>query len=215
MKPGQGPGLETTLGPRTKPLRSELKTRLFYITLTLFTAIGIALLFVPFRLGLRFGQGGQMDRVHFELYVGRFSVARSEYPFTRALRARKKLQRRLLHLPRSARRVVSRLMRGALRSLLRRSGLPFRRIEEFQWKTVIGADDAALTSWLVGGVWGAKSILMAHLAGRHTFGSVPRVEVIPDYQGLRLALELSCIFSFTFGEIILATLPKLRSVRRG
>ena len=85
-----------------------------------------------------------------------------------------------------------------------------RHIERFEWRTVVGAGDAAATSILAGALWAVKATLLAALFGRYRFLAPPRCSVQPDYGRPRFALQVSCIFRFTFGEVIVALVSRSR-----
>src|SRR5690606_32357830 len=90
-----------------------------------------------------------------------------------------------------------------------------RRIERFEWKTHLGTGDAATTSLSAGALWSLKGTLLGLLARRHSFVDPPDFAVIPRYGGAILLVELSCIFRFTVGEIILALLIGALDAQRG
>lgn len=83
-----------------------------------------------------------------------------------------------------------------------------RRVERLTWRTVVGTGDAAATSYVTGSLWTFKSILIGWLRRHYTFLTAPVCNVVPDFDRSCLALEVSCIFRFTIGEIIVAVVSQ-------
>ncbi len=91
-------------------------------------------------------------------------------------------------------------------SLLRLAMAIFRQVERFDWTTKVGTGDAAYTSWCTGMLWAAKSGLISFLSRHVTWLSPPRLQVVPDFDHALFLLDVTCIFRFRFGEIIVASI---------
>ena len=91
-------------------------------------------------------------------------------------------------------------------SALRFSLAVFRRIDRLDWATRVGTGDAATTSWLAGLLWGLKSASVSFLSRRVTWLSPPRLSVTPDFDRACFDLDLTCIFRFRIGDVIIAAI---------
>lgn len=102
---------------------------------------------------------------------------------------------------------VWRRRKWALIVLTLRLALAFlRRIDHLDWKTRVGTGDAAYTSWCAGLLWALKSGVVSILSNYVTWLSPPRFHVAPDYEQTYFHADLTCIFRFRVGEIIVAAI---------
>lgn len=81
-----------------------------------------------------------------------------------------------------------------------------RTIERLEWRTEVGAGDAAATGLLAGALWALKGAIVGFLLRHHRFLEPPELRVAPFYRDVRLALEIRCIFRLTLGDIIRAAM---------
>lgn len=88
-------------------------------------------------------------------------------------------------------------------------------IERLEWHTGLGTGDAALTASLYGGLWALKTNVVAWLRRRFEFMHPPLLRVAPNFEETGLFLELTCIFRFTLGDIIVAVARFLTVRARG
>lgn len=165
----------------------------------------LLLLAVPVRVGLHYGQSGFFDRVFVSVQVWVLSY-RFALPAVRFLPGFEHPGENASR-PQASPRLVSARRRAIQRAT--------RRIERFEWRTRLSAGDAALTCWCTGLLWALKGALVGYLGRRHSFLTRPAIEVVPLDGGMGLGVELSCIFRFTVGEIILALLVGAFDAQRG
>jgi len=81
-----------------------------------------------------------------------------------------------------------------------------RTIERLEWRTEVGAGDAAATGLLAGAFWALKGTVVGFLLRDHRFLEPPKLWVAPFYRDVRLALEIRCIFRLRLGDIIRAAM---------
>ncbi|HLS91271.1 MAG TPA: DUF2953 domain-containing protein [Limnochordia bacterium] len=81
-----------------------------------------------------------------------------------------------------------------------------RTIERLEWRTEVGAGDAAATGLLAGAFWALKGAVVGFLLRDHRFLEPPKLWVAPFYRDVRLALEIRCIFRLRLGDIIRAAM---------
>lgn len=162
------------------------------------------LLLMPVRVGFRFGQGGAFDHIDVSVRVGPVALL---FALPVSMLLSRFANRGKGASVRQSPRLAGAMKRAAARAT--------RRIERFEWKTHLGTGDAATTCWGAGVLWSLKGTLLGFLRRRHCFVEPPRIEVVPRYGGVSLAVELSCIFRFTVGEIILALLMGALDPQRG
>ncbi|ATU27750.1 MULTISPECIES: DUF2953 domain-containing protein [Bacillus amyloliquefaciens group] len=89
------------------------------------------------------------------------------------------------------------------------------RVTKFEWVTVIGIKDAAVTGIAAGGLWAVKGALTAMLYDHLRFIHKPVCEVIPSFQVPASKTHLQCIFFFRFGHLIGAAFKLLKYGRNG
>lgn len=166
--------------------------------------IAVAVFAVPIRLGIGYGEvpkpGAPGPRFWILIGAGplkaRFALRRPGGVTTRpdATLPSQDAGERWRQAARAAQRARSayRLIRPALRV-----------IERFEWRTELGAGDAAATGLLAGALWALKATVVGVLAREHVFLQAPRLDVVPNFRQTRFALEICCIFRFTLGDIIL------------
>ncbi len=78
------------------------------------------------------------------------------------------------------------------------------RFTKFTWITRFGTGNPVSTATIYGVLWGAKSSLLGYLHRKIKFDLRPDIQVIPDFQNLRLDLNFDCIFRVKLGYIIVA-----------
>lgn len=163
------------------------------------TAGIVLLLALPFRLGVFFAYSEKAARLSLCVGVAPALSFRVQVP-VEPLGKRSQAARRGRASGPSANR-------WPVRVFLRLFGAA-RSVERLEWRTVLGAGDAALTSYLIGTAWAFKAALLAGLRRRFAFRHPPRYAVIPDFERIRVALELSCIIRLSIGDVILALLKR-------
>ena len=187
-----------------------------WIALGVSLALVVAAAFtVPIRVGIGYGRAGDGGTPGPWLLVGagslkaRIRLGRPERRggarlFTSRVRrgSQRDPSRKALVLSRALR--AFRLLRPALRV-----------IERLEWRTELGTGDAAVTSFLTGALWAVKSTVVGTLAKEHVFLEPPKIRVVPDFRHTRFSWEISCIFRFTLGEIILGARTSRATARRG
>lgn len=143
--------------------------------------------------------------------------------------------RELIELPRSFERnvragvrILTLLLRSE-RSAVRGTGGPLlgvgfapflavaRRCERFEWSTTIGAGDAYVTALASGAMWSVIGALLPLLRRRFRLMKKPVLRVNPDFKRPGFHLELSCIFRFNLGQIMLVSVRRIlrTQARRG
>lgn len=79
------------------------------------------------------------------------------------------------------------------------------RFSRFNWGTVVGCNDAALTGITAGVLWGVKESLLRFFLGDYRFGPEgPRIVILPRFKTPGWETMLDCIFAVQVGYIILA-----------
>ncbi|NLY89362.1 MAG: DUF2953 domain-containing protein [Firmicutes bacterium] len=79
------------------------------------------------------------------------------------------------------------------------------RFSRFNWGTVVGCNDAALTGIATGLLWGVKESLLQFFLGGYRFGpESPRIVILPRFKTPGWETMLDCIFAVQVGHIILA-----------
>lgn len=79
------------------------------------------------------------------------------------------------------------------------------KCEYLKWDTKFGAEDAAATGIITGGVWLFKGMLVTVLKRRFQFTAPPSLTVSPLFGKACFEVYFRCIFSLKIGKIINAT----------
>ena len=69
-------------------------------------------------------------------------------------------------------------------------------LEQFEWKSVIGTNDAALTGKIAGIVWGLKGIVAGLFDFYLQMKKTPNLDVQADFQNKQSKTSISCMISF-------------------
>lgn len=81
------------------------------------------------------------------------------------------------------------------------------RFTRFNWATIVGCSDAALTGIATGLLWGVKETLLRFFLGGYRFTPAkPRIAILPRFRRPGWETMLDCIFAVQVGHIILASL---------
>ena len=79
------------------------------------------------------------------------------------------------------------------------------RFSRFNWATIIGCNDAAMTGVATGLLWGVKESLLRFFLGDYRFGPQgPRIVILPRFKTPGWETRLDFIFAVQVGHIILA-----------
>ena len=82
-------------------------------------------------------------------------------------------------------------------------------VELFHLKAIIGTGDPFWSALSCGGVWSLLGPFFAGLSAGNRLESVPEISIQPDFDEVRLALYLHCIFRFRLGQIIINELKRM------
>ena len=99
--------------------------------------------------------------------------------------------------------------------IILRKFLKKTKITDFNWKTDIGVEDAALTGSTSGLVWMIKGNTIGILANYTQFVGKPDIYVTPHFQQLILKTSFSCMVSFRIGHAIFAGIKVMRHWQKG
>jgi len=87
--------------------------------------------------------------------------------------------------------------------------------ERLEWYTKVGAGDAAITGLLTGAVWSIQSMVVGLTSNYITFRAVPKMDVVPAFQGKDINTQVHCILKFRIGNVIIAGTRILFKLRKG
>lgn len=76
------------------------------------------------------------------------------------------------------------------------------RCEHFEWKTVLGTEDAALTGELTGMIWVGKELFIRSLKNKINFDTIPLIIVKPVFNKHLFTVDFQCIFTVKLGNVI-------------
>ena len=76
--------------------------------------------------------------------------------------------------------------------------------EKFYWKTVYGAEDAALTGIMAGLLWTGQTVLITQFKRRITLLGKPVIMLHPIFGCNQCEVDFQCIFSIRLGNVIKA-----------
>jgi hypothetical protein len=77
-------------------------------------------------------------------------------------------------------------------------------INKFQWHTVLGAGDAAVTGMATGVLWSVKTLVSFILNLIFKMKRVPDLNITPCFDGTMLRVRIDCILSIKIGHAITA-----------
>ena len=77
-------------------------------------------------------------------------------------------------------------------------------IQDFEWKSVVGREDAMNTALANGILWTLKGMILGSLSGKTRINKFVLL-VKPDFSQKHLESQLHCIFRFRIVHIILIT----------
>jgi len=101
--------------------------------------------------------------------------------------------KRIFRLVRYYTRLYCRVMNKIIHSL---------QCEQFQWKTIYGSEDAALTGIGTGMLWTVKSLMITRLKKQVIVTKKPIINVKPIFGQNSFKVDFQCIFSIRFGNVI-------------
>lgn len=87
-------------------------------------------------------------------------------------------------------------------------------VSEVSWHTQIGLGDAASTAMASGLLWAVKGNGLGVLSHFVNLKGVPKIQVIPVYQGTLTQTRLACMISFKIGHAIVVMFQMLKHWRR-
>ncbi|WP_181832956.1 DUF2953 domain-containing protein [Bacillus taeanensis] len=91
-----------------------------------------------------------------------------------------------------------------------RSFLKHVSITKFEWKSVVGVNDAALTGMVIGVAWSIKGSLIGLVSTYMNLKAKPQIEVHPAFQTAVSQTRFVCMFSFRIGHAIGAGLKVVK-----
>ncbi|MBD1380126.1 DUF2953 domain-containing protein [Metabacillus arenae] len=80
------------------------------------------------------------------------------------------------------------------------------KVIKFEWHSLLGVGDAALTGMVVGTAWTLKGMVVGLVSSYMNLKTMPVMMIEPDFYHLRSKTTLQCIISFRFGNAMLAGL---------
>lgn len=88
-------------------------------------------------------------------------------------------------------------------------------VKKFEWHTIVGVGDAAITGMVGGGLWAIKGSLIGLLSNYLRLKEMPHLTVTPHFQQAIIQTRITCIFQFRIGNAILAGLKMIKFWRGG
>ncbi|MBU9721119.1 MULTISPECIES: DUF2953 domain-containing protein [Bacillaceae] len=88
-------------------------------------------------------------------------------------------------------------------------------VNEFHWKTLIGAGDAAITGSASGLLWAIKGNTIGIMSHYMQVKAEPKIYIEPEFQQLMVKTSFKCMVSFRIGHAILAGIKVLRHWKKG
>lgn len=89
------------------------------------------------------------------------------------------------------------------------------KCEKLEWYTRIGVGDAPATAVITGMVWGVKSMIIGFISNLLILRTIPRLNVVPEYQGSSIDTHFICIVRLRIGHAIIAGTRILYKSRKG
>ncbi|MCF6094039.1 DUF2953 domain-containing protein [Microaerobacter geothermalis] len=89
------------------------------------------------------------------------------------------------------------------------------RLEKLEWFSRIGTGEAADTGMLTGVIWGIKTMLVGSITRYLKLRTVPRLNVVANFQFSTLTTEFTCIVRFRVGYAMLAGIQLLFNRQKG
>jgi len=86
-------------------------------------------------------------------------------------------------------------------------------VQRFEWKTVIGVKDAAMTGIVTGALWTLKGSSVGLISNLMRLKNMPILEITPNFQNLISSTSLSCMLRLRIGHAILAGIKLLKHWR--
>ncbi|MDD3023930.1 MAG: DUF2953 domain-containing protein [Syntrophomonadaceae bacterium] len=149
----------------------------FFMTLALLLIIIIPLLYIVVRVRIEYSQGEKLE-------------LRTTFIFPRIPRFKNEYEFENCTMPTWSpdKRIKARLLKYIL-------------IDELNWKTVIGMEDAMYTALSTGSIWACKGTLISYLKNKQRLKQF-EINVEPDFSAQVLLSELDCIIKLRIGHII-------------
>jgi len=89
------------------------------------------------------------------------------------------------------------------------------KIKQFEWHSVIGVKDAALTGILTGTAWAFKGGIVGLFSKYMKLMVYPEISIYPSFQIPLSQTKIKCMFKFRIGNAILAGIKILKYWRGG
>lgn len=83
-------------------------------------------------------------------------------------------------------------------------------VHQFEWRTVIGVNDAALTGIVAGALWTLKGGSVGIISHFMKLKSQPIIEITPNFQNLVSSTSFKCMLQVRIGNAILAGIKLLK-----
>ncbi|MBP2625608.1 MAG: hypothetical protein H6Q68_319 [Firmicutes bacterium] len=199
-----------------------------WLIITLANIVITCLLFyIKVYIKLKYQRDGSNDFIEVEVYIFRRFLAYSmqvpiieigdiknsywlkskietgqRHDETHIKREQRFIKKTILH-PRKLMRVV-RLVRYYTRLYchVMNKSIKSLHCEQLQWKTIYGAEDAAITGMVTGMLWAVKALMITRLENHVIVTKKPIVNVNPIFGCNSFKVDFQCIFSIRLGNVI-------------
>ena len=88
-------------------------------------------------------------------------------------------------------------------------------IKKFEWQTLVGVGDAAITGMLTGAIWAIKGSIIGLLSHYTKLKVEPNIMVIPQFQFAVSQTVISCMFQFRIGHAMVAGIKLIKYWKGG
>lgn len=88
------------------------------------------------------------------------------------------------------------------------------KVKHFEWISRVGTGDAASTGVVVGVGWNVKNIVAQIISTYFSLRTIPRMDVIPDFQRQCMDTEFKCMIQLRIGHAIIAGIRILLNYRK-
>lgn len=88
-------------------------------------------------------------------------------------------------------------------------------VKRFEWYSVIGVGDAAITGTITGALWAVKGSIVGLFSHYFRIREMPKLMVYPNFQQVITQTELSCMFEFRIGYAMLAGIKLVKFWKGG
>lgn len=87
-------------------------------------------------------------------------------------------------------------------------------INNINWETKIGLEDASVTAIVTGVLWGLKSIIILYFKNKLNFSNI-NLNVTPHYVSKKFDMTFNCIVTLKIGYIIYASIKFFLTIIKG